>query len=63
MALTSQAPSSPGWYWVQNTALPTPTIVFVAIQGFGASTITPALIVQNWTLDGSETWQGPIEPT
>jgi hypothetical protein len=63
MALTSQAPNSPGWYWVANYAAPTPTIVYVTTQGFGAATLTPALVVQNWSLDGTETWEGPIQPT
>jgi hypothetical protein len=62
MPMNSPTPSQPGWYWVQNQANPTPTIVYVNQVGYGASTITPALVVQNWTLDGTESWQGPLQP-
>jgi hypothetical protein len=63
MALSAIAPTEPGWYWVQNSVNTVPTIVQVSQVGFGASTISPALVVQNWTLNGTEQWSGPLSPS
>lgn len=62
MTWTTTLPSQTGWYWVQNDAITTPTIVQVSQIGYGTSTIQPALVVANWAIDGKEQWQGPLVP-
>jgi hypothetical protein len=63
MPFSAILPTQPGWYWVMNDKNPTPTIVQVVQMGFGASTLLPALVVQNWTPDGTEQWSGPLLPS
>jgi hypothetical protein len=64
MALTSGLPTQPGWYWVANDTHPSPTIIRVVQQGWGtSSTIQAGLAVAYWTLDGTEVWEGPLQPS
>jgi hypothetical protein len=62
MSWSTTSPDQPGWYWVQNDQITTPAIVQVTQIGYGTSTIQPALVVSNWSLDGKEQWQGPLQP-
>ena len=62
MEWTAVLPSAAGWYWVQNDKSAEPTIVQITVVGYGTSTVQNGLVVQNWVIDGTEQWQGPLKP-
>lgn len=65
MTFSATLPSTPGYYWVKNDANPTPVIVSVSQQtvGNGTGNLSSYLWVNNWSINGTEQWEGPLIPS